>query len=460
MCGIAGIVGRVNDTNRAALGRMSAAMVHRGPDGDGTWESPPDERGEGVLLAHRRLAILDLSPAGAQPMIDPVSGHALVFNGEIYNFQDLRARLLAAGHRFESTGDTAVMLRALGTEGPGSIASLRGMFAFASWDPSRRRLLLARDPLGIKPLYFARRNHGGGEWSLAFASEVRALLASGLLGQPRLDPVAAASVVWNGFVAGPHTAVLGVESLWPGQLRIFDARGAEQESRRFWSVPAPGAFGVLDEDRLSAALEECVRLHLVSDVPLGVFLSGGIDSSVVANLAQKANRGPVHTFTLAFEEGEFNEGPDARRIARAIGTEHREVVLREKEFVGRAGQGARQPGPAHLRRPQLLLHVARRPQGRLHRRAGGHRRRRALRRLHLVPRSPAALALVAAAGLDAARIAGRRGPVRRGAPAALAARCRRRSAGPSCPRWCGAETTSSRSTSLPTRSSCPTSSPP
>jgi asparagine synthase (glutamine-hydrolysing) len=332
MCGIAGIVGRVNDSNRAALKRMSEAMRHRGPDGDGVWESPPDERGDGVLLAHRRLAILDLSPAGAQPMIDPVSGHAIVFNGEIYNFQDLRARLLAAGHRFESTGDTAVMLRALGTEGPGSVASLRGMFAFASWDPARRRLLLARDPLGIKPLYLARRGGAGGEWSLAFASEVRALLASGLLGQPRLDPVAAASVVWNGFVAGPHTAIDGVESVRPGQLRIFDARGAEEEARRFWAVPAPGAG--MDEERLSAALEECVRLHLISDVPLGVFLSGGIDSSVVANLAQKANRGPVHTFTLAFEEGEFNEGPDARRIAQAIGTEHREVVLKEQEFVG------------------------------------------------------------------------------------------------------------------------------
>jgi asparagine synthase (glutamine-hydrolysing) len=338
MCGIAGIVGRINDTNRAALGRMSAAMVHRGPDGQGTWESQPDERGEGVLLAHRRLAILDLSPAGAQPMIDPVSGHALVFNGEIYNFQDLRARLLTAGHRFESTGDTAVMLRALGTEGPDSIASLRGMFAFACWDPSRRRLLLARDPLGIKPLYLARRDHGPGEWSLAFASEVRALLASGLLGPPRLDPVAAASVVWNGFVAGPRTAIQGIESLWPGQLRIFDARGAEQEARRFWNVPAPGAGGEMDEERLGSALEECVRLHLVSDVPLGVFLSGGIDSSVVANLAQKANRGPVHTFTLAFEEGEFNEGPIARRIAGAIGTEHREVVLKEQEFVGELGK--------------------------------------------------------------------------------------------------------------------------
>jgi len=332
MCGIAGIVGRVDDKNRAALKRMSEAMVHRGPDGSGVWESPPDERGLGVLLAHRRLAILDLSPAGAQPMIDPVSGHALVFNGEIYNFQDLRARLVAAGHRFESTGDTAVMLRALGSEGPGSLASLRGMFAFASWDPARRTLLLARDPLGIKPLYFARQADSGAGWSLAFASEVRALLASGLFSQPRLHPVAAASVVWNGFVAGPHTAILGIESLCPGQLRIFDSRGAEQETRRFWSVPAPKGDDA-GEEQVAAALEECVRLHLVSDVPLGVFLSGGIDSSVVANLARKANRGPVHTFTLAFEEREFDEGPAARRIAEAIGTQHREVVLKEQEFV-------------------------------------------------------------------------------------------------------------------------------
>src|SRR6266571_96283 len=153
MCGIAGIIGRVGELNRAALRRMNDALVHRGPDGEGFWEASPDSGGWGTLLAHRRLAILDLSPAGAQPMVDPVTGHVVVFNGEIYNFGDLRQRLMAEGQKFQSTGDTAIMLRALGLHGPSAVSWLRGMFAFACWDPKQRRLLLARDPLGIKPLY-------------------------------------------------------------------------------------------------------------------------------------------------------------------------------------------------------------------------------------------------------------------------------------------------------------------
>src|SRR6516164_6737331 len=178
---------------------MSGAMVHRGPDAGGAWVSAPDSRGWGALLAHRRLSILDLSPAGAQPMVDSLTGHVIVLNGEIYNFGDLRRRL-GAEQRLQSTGDTAVVLRALGLHGPGAVSWLRGMFAFARWDPKERRLLLARDPLGIKPLYLARSSDPDAGWSVAFASELRALLASGLLGTPRLDPQAVASAVWNGFV--------------------------------------------------------------------------------------------------------------------------------------------------------------------------------------------------------------------------------------------------------------------
>src|SRR5438128_2871616 len=333
MCGIAGIIGRIGDRNRAALKRMSDAMIHRGPDDQGAWESPPDSRGFGALLAHRRLAILDLSPAGAQPMVDPVSGHVIVYNGEICNFQELRERLSASGQTFASSGDTAVLVRALGLQGADAVASLRGMFAFASWDPQRRQLLLARDPLGMKPLYVACSGDPSADWSLAFASEVRSLLASGLLGKPRLRPEAAASVVWNGFVAGPYTAVEGIESLWPGELRVYGAGGKQELARDFWTVRQPGA-DAMDEERLSSILEECLRLHLISDVPLGVFLSGGVDSSAVANLAQKATRAPIHTFTLAFEEPEYNEGPIARQIAQGIGTQHREVVLTEERVAG------------------------------------------------------------------------------------------------------------------------------
>src|SRR4051794_6548957 len=172
---------------------MNGAMVHRGPDDSGTWISVPDSRGWGVLLAHRRLSILDLSPAGAQPMVDPVTGHVVVFNGEIYNFRDLRQHLVSEGQELCSNGDTAVLLRAVGLHGSGAVSRLRGMFAFACWNPKDRRLLLARDPLGIKPLYLARSSHPNACWSVAFASELRALLASGLLGTPHLDPHAVAS---------------------------------------------------------------------------------------------------------------------------------------------------------------------------------------------------------------------------------------------------------------------------
>jgi asparagine synthase (glutamine-hydrolysing) len=333
MCGIAGIIGRLDEKNRAALERMNDAMLHRGPDASGTWVAEPDARGWGALLAHRRLSILDLSPAGSQPMTDPVTGHVLVFNGEIYNFADLRRHLMAEGQEFKSTGDTAVMLRALGQHGPSAVGWLRGMFAFACWDPNQRRLLLARDPLGIKPIYVARASDPNAGWSVAFASELRALLASDLLGTPHLDPQAVASAVWNGYVVGPGTAVNGIELLLPGRLIEFDGAGKEIRDEDFWSIPECASDPTMDEDQLAVILEEGLRLHLASDVPLAVFLSGGVDSSVMANLAQRAADSPIHTFTLAFEEQELNEGPIARQIAAAIGTEHHEVVLTEQHFV-------------------------------------------------------------------------------------------------------------------------------
>jgi asparagine synthase (glutamine-hydrolysing) len=337
MCGIAGIVGRVTEVNRSALRRMSGAMTHRGPDADGVWESPAsngDGAGEpGIMLAHRRLAILDLSDAGRQPMIDPTTGDVVVFNGEIYNYRELRDGLAARGEQFQSSGDSVVMLRTLAVDGVDGVRRLRGMFAFAFWDVSRRELTLARDPLGIKPLYLARNPDANGEWSLAFASEVRALLASGLLPGKRLDPEAAASLVWNGFVVGPGTAVRGVRSLEPGRLEVFDAKGRPVRSHDFWTMPRRGRV-TSDVDELAHVLEEGLRLHLASDVPLAVFLSGGVDSSAVANLARKAAGAPIHTFTLAFEEKQYDEGPDARRIAQAIGTQHHEVLLTESDFVG------------------------------------------------------------------------------------------------------------------------------
>src|SRR5262245_42360888 len=290
MCGIAGIIGRVAKPNRDALRRMNHAMAHRGPDGEGYWEASPDERGWGVMLAHRRLSILDLSPAGAQPMADLVTGHVVVFNGEIYNYVELRDQLTANGQTFLSTGDTAVMLRALSIHGCQAISCLRGMFAFAFWNSKERKLVMARDPLGIKPLYLARNTDPRGEWSLVFASELRAILASELLGRPRLNPSAIASFVWNGFVMSPATAIVGIEAGWPGQFRVVDACGREEQSEFYWSQASIHESPRIDKSRLTRVLEESVQLHLASDVPLGVFLSGGVDSATVANLAKKATR--------------------------------------------------------------------------------------------------------------------------------------------------------------------------
>ena len=336
-------------------------------------------------------------------MVDPVTGHMVVFNGEIYNFGDLRQRLVAEGQTFDSTGDTAVMLRALGLHGPEAVSWLRGMFAFACWDPKQRRLLLARDPLGIKPLYIARSSDPDAGWSVAFASELRALLASGLLGTPRLDPQAVASGVWNGFVVGPGTAVKGIDLLWPGRLIELDGAGKEVRQEDFWRIPDRAPDPTMDEDGLAAMLQEGLRLHLASDVPLAVFLSGGVDSSAMANLAQRAAQSPIHTFTLAFEEQELNEGPIARRIAAAIGTRASRGGADGGALRREPGGGAGQPGPADLRRPERLLLVARHPRRRVHRGAVGHRRRRALRRLHVLPRPAGAAAVVAAYRVGAAR---------------------------------------------------------
>jgi len=333
MCGIAGIIGRVGPENRAALRRLTDAMTHRGPDGEGHWESPPDEGRFGLMLGHRRLSILDLSSNASQPMVDPESGDVVVLNGEIYNYVALRDALPVAHRSLASSGDTAAMLRTLSLHGAQGVERLRGMFSFAFWDIGSQQLTLARDPLGIKPLYFACNPDSNGSWALVFASEVRAILASGLLRAPKLNPSVAAAVVWNGFAVAPETAVQGVESLWPGEYLCFGADGKMINRRRYWTATRSGAIAPATDEDVATALEESVRLHLASDVPLGVFLSGGIDSSVVANIAHRTSSSTVHTFTLAFEERERNEGVFARQIAQAIGTTHHEVLLREVDFV-------------------------------------------------------------------------------------------------------------------------------
>jgi asparagine synthase (glutamine-hydrolysing) len=328
MCGIAGAIGAVDPSIALLVRSIADAEAHRGPDDSGMYQS---DGSPGVVFGFRRLAIIDLSVDGHQPMLDERQGNAIVFNGEIYNYAELRRELVAEGIAFRSKGDTEVLLRGYARYGSGVLSRLRGMFAFAIHDPARREVLLARDRLGIKPLYYAFVERPEGKL-LLFASELRALLATELFPR-RLDPLAVATYLSNGFVVGPATAVRGISLLPPGALlRVsLDNPGARPE--RYWSL---GSRPTLPKDQAIEHLQEelatAARQHLISDVPLGVFLSGGVDSSAITALAVRAGGQRVRTFHIGFEEAGFDESAYARRVATALGTEHVELKLTQERF--------------------------------------------------------------------------------------------------------------------------------
>jgi len=329
MCGIAGSFGKLDSASQAIVARMNAALVHRGPDQDGIWASSGDR---GVVFGHRRLSIIDISESGRQPMLDSETGVAMVFNGECYNFKELRNELVAAGRSFNSDSDSEVVLAAYLQWGRSAIERLRGMFALAFWDPRESVLLLARDRLGIKPLYYTEQANG-----LLFASELRALLSSEVV--PRqLDRSSLAAFLWHGFVPGPDTLVKGVRLLPAGHLLSADL-GGEVRVEPYWQYPKATSLAGTPEPGADPAalaadkLEEAVAQHLVSDVPLGIFLSGGVDSSVMAAMAQKASAGPVTTFNVRFDEARYDESVHARKVADSLGTDHREVTLTETYFA-------------------------------------------------------------------------------------------------------------------------------
>ena len=337
MCGIAGAIGRIEPDLIRAVAVASEHQRHRGPDDDGTWESgAPGE--DGAMFGFRRLAIIDLSPDGHQPMVDAATGNAIVFNGEIYNYRELRRELEGRGVEFVSHSDTEVILKAYACWGEGAIARLRGMFALAIWDQRERFVLLARDRVGIKPLFVTTIQRPQSPPTLLFASELRSLMATGLVDR-RLHLPALDSYLWNGFVVGPDALVAGVELLPPGTMARMDPAAPRCEPRRYWQLPAEAASGG-DRDepvaRLRDELATAMRQHLVSDVPLGVFLSGGIDSSAVAAMAaEQAEGGPgaVKTFNISFDEVEFDESQYAQAVASALGTEHTDVRLTQRHFL-------------------------------------------------------------------------------------------------------------------------------
>jgi asparagine synthase (glutamine-hydrolysing) len=302
MCGILGIAAsRPIDPARLDLVHV---MRHRGPDGEGR------HVGEGVGLAMRRLAIIDLE-TGDQPVANETGDVVCVLNGEIYNYRELRAELAATGHRFRGEGDVEVVPHLYEDYGEACFERLRGMFAAAVWDERRGRLLLARDRLGIKPLYVAEPNG-----DLAFASEIAPLL--GLGASDEADPDAVSDYLALGYVPGRATGLRGVRRLLPGHVLVREA-GCTREFR-FWT-PQP-TVGPLDE-----ALREAVRIHLRSDVPLAVLLSGGLDSSLIASLAAAELEEPLRTFSVGFADGEYDERPYARAVAQAVGSRHEELLV-------------------------------------------------------------------------------------------------------------------------------------
>jgi asparagine synthase (glutamine-hydrolysing) len=328
MCGIAGIL-NAGEGSLEATERMVAAMGHRGPDDRGTVEATP--RGARVVLGNARLAIIDLSAAGHMPMQDPESGNWITYNGEVYNFPALRCELEASGEQFRSGTDTEVLLKAHRKWGMAFVDRLQGMFAFALWDATQQELILARDRAGKKPLYYANLPSGG----FVFASEVRALLASGLV-ERRLDRAGLEIYLWNGFLVSPRTLVEGVRGVMPGTWMRIDREGVIRETVRYWQLPRadrarPTDAGTLEG--LRAALAESVRLRLISDVPLGAFLSGGLDSSTTVALMARGSA-ETRTFSIAFEETEFDESPYARWVAERFHTRHTEVRLGRGQFLG------------------------------------------------------------------------------------------------------------------------------
>jgi asparagine synthase (glutamine-hydrolysing) len=314
VCGIAGVASRSGAVDPERLRAMSATLVHRGPDSDGVLVDGP------VGLAARRLSIIDLE-TGDQPIANEDGTVHVVQNGEIYNYRELRAGLERAGHSFRTQSDTEVLVHLYEEHGDAFAERLRGMFAVAVWDAGRNRLVLARDPFGIKPLYYRIDGQG-----LAFASELRAL--------PRgeVDHDALEAFLAFNSIPAPYSIFREVRKLPPGSLLVWE--NGEARIARF-SRPAPAQAEDLRRDgeselaeELRARLRDSVRAHLIADVPVGVLLSGGVDSAVLAALAAQESAEPVHTFSIGFEERSFDELEDARSVATMYGTRHEELVLR------------------------------------------------------------------------------------------------------------------------------------
>lgn len=334
MCGIAGVVRR--DGSPELLGlveQMRLALHHRGPDDSGTWLAS----GENAAFAHTRLSVLDPTAAGHQPMSLPGGRYTITYNGEIYNFAALRQRLANDGVEFHSHSDTEVILRMYEAYGPACVAQLRGMFALAIWDNYEETCFLVRDRFGVKPLYF---QHDNG--ALTFASELRALAVAV---RRRLDRQAVFQYFLSGSVPEPLTLIDGLRALEAGHYLLW--RDGQVEIRQYWRVEFPRVEVAPDPAAATRrALIDSVQHHFVSDVPVGVLLSGGVDSTAILALARVSQPGELHTFTLTFPGTPMDEGPEARRTAALFGTTHHECAVdahTARQILGDFLEAADQP---------------------------------------------------------------------------------------------------------------------
>ena len=322
MCGIGGAFNWSEPAGFDAIrtaADLCAALAHRGPDGEGTFID------RGVLLVHRRLAIIDPTPAGRQPMTTPDGRYTIVFNGEIYNYRNLRADLARAGVRFVTASDTEVLLALIVRDGMQALSRARGMFALAIWDNTARTLTLARDRFGIKPLYIAE-----GQGGVAFASEIAALRRAGLVEREVSPAGVLAFLAWS-YIPSPQTWLRGAEHFAPGTWKTWHSDGSQQSGTFADFTQVYDGDTVQDERELCARASEAIRdsvaAHMIADVPVGIFLSGGIDSTAIVAHARTATSGELHTYTVAGDVPSLSEIEPARRVATFFETTHHELMI-------------------------------------------------------------------------------------------------------------------------------------
>ena len=331
MCGIAGFIDFSHNSSREELVGMTDALTHRGPDGAGYEFSQNDIYQLG--LGHRRLSILDLSENGRQPMYSPDEQYAIVYNGEVYNFHEIRAWLLTKGYNFTSNSDTEVILYALIEEGVKAIDRFIGMFAITFVNTVKQEVVLIRDRVGVKPLYYTWNNK-----TLLFASESRAFHKHNGF-KKELSPFAIADYLDFDYIKDGKSIFKSVNSVKPGHYLKLDLTNRSVQEMEYWSVD--NYFAKEDKsidiasaiDQLDALLVDACKLRMVSDVPVGVFLSGGLDSTTVAAILQKHHNTRISTFTIGFEEKEFNEAEKAKSIAKYLSTDHHELYCSERELL-------------------------------------------------------------------------------------------------------------------------------